>query len=568
MLSDRRRGLRSVRGALRSPARGALALAALAWAAAAPSSAQPFVFYRSIFNAASFAPSGAPHGAVAQGSIFTVFGRGLGPAAGASAQSFPLEQTLAGVSLEVCQAETCAAALPLFVRSDQINAVMPSNAPLGASSLRVTVDGVAGNFSPVTVAAAGFGVFAVNSGGFGPGIVQNFVASADTPLNSAVAAARPGQPLILWGTGLGPVATPDRLPAEAGDLPTAVEISVGGRPVSVLRYSGRAPGFSGLDQIVFDLPADAPSGCYVPVTLRVGDAPSNTVTIAVSPDGSPCADPSNPFDPARSGGATGVVLLTRALWEAPLPVGFSITADIVSGLFQNEPAGPWRFNRLYSLPPPGACTAYAFNEGRPSLRYFAGLARPGAALSAGERLDVDAAAGQGSALAVPALADLYSGFVGTSAALDPALALIFGESAGASVSAPGGADVGAFSVDIAGPPAFSWSNREVAQSLRPGQPLTLEWTGGDPGGLVVIAGFTKSEAQLASSAFVCAARADQGRFTVPALSTAALVRDGQTLIGKLVLAAARPAADPFQAPGLAQGLGLFVAAAQEDVLVP
>ncbi|MCB1022497.1 MAG: hypothetical protein KDC27_21385, partial [Acidobacteria bacterium] len=108
--------------------------------------AQPFVYYRSIFNAASFAPSGAPNGAVAQGSIFTVFGRGLGPAAGAQAAAFPLSESVAGVSVEVCQTSTCVAALPLFVRADQINAVMPSNAPLGAASLRVTVDGEPGNF--------------------------------------------------------------------------------------------------------------------------------------------------------------------------------------------------------------------------------------------------------------------------------------------------------------------------------------------------------------------------------------------------------------------------------------
>lgn len=527
--------------------------------------AQPFVYYRSIFNAASFAPSGAPNGAVAQGSIFTVFGRGLGPAAGAQAAAFPLSESVAGVSVEVCQASTCVAALPLFVRADQINAVMPSNAPLGAASLRVTVDGEPGNFSPVEVVAASFGVFAVSSGGSGPGIVQNFVASAETPLNSALAAAKPGQPLILWGTGLGAASGADNQPAAAGDLPTAVEIWAGGKAVSTRRYSGRAPGFSGLDQVVFDLPADTPTGCYVPVVLRAGGVVSNTVTIAVSADGGPCSDPANPLDAARAGGPLGLVLLTRVLWEAPVPAGFSLTAELASGFLQNEAAGPWRFNPLYALPPPGACTAYAWNTGEPSPAFFASQARTGAALSAGEELSIQASAGSGSAYRDARLADFYSGFLGTSAALDPPLALIFGESAPAQVSAPGGADVGAFTVEIDGPPAFAWSNRGVAQSLAPGEPVTVEWTGGDRDGLVLIAGFSKVATSLTTSAFVCTARADAGAFTVPGVSTAALAHDSQSVDGKLVLAAMRPQANRFQATGLNLGLGLFVAAAQEDI---
>ena len=46
--------------------------------------AEPVIFLRAIVNAASFMPSGVPGGAIARGSIFTIFGRGIGPATSAT----------------------------------------------------------------------------------------------------------------------------------------------------------------------------------------------------------------------------------------------------------------------------------------------------------------------------------------------------------------------------------------------------------------------------------------------------------------------------------------------------
>jgi hypothetical protein len=42
--------------------------------------AQPFIYYRGVVNAASFEGAGLPAGSIVRGSIFTVFGSGLGPA--------------------------------------------------------------------------------------------------------------------------------------------------------------------------------------------------------------------------------------------------------------------------------------------------------------------------------------------------------------------------------------------------------------------------------------------------------------------------------------------------------
>ena len=52
-------------------------------------------------NSASFARSDLPNGSLAQGSIFTVFGSNMGPAALAQSTSFPLPTDLAGTSVKV-----------------------------------------------------------------------------------------------------------------------------------------------------------------------------------------------------------------------------------------------------------------------------------------------------------------------------------------------------------------------------------------------------------------------------------------------------------------------------------
>ena len=147
------------------------------------------------------------------------------------------------------------------------------------------------------------GLYAINSGGFGPGVVQNFVTQTNPPVNSTAVTAKPGQAIIVWATGLGPGLNPDNQPPQPGDVSTPVEVFVGGK-LAVKLYSGRAPCCAGLDQIVFQVPADAPAGCYVPVQVRTaGSNMSNTVTMAIDDGGQPCSDRLKPqLQPYLKGG--------------------------------------------------------------------------------------------------------------------------------------------------------------------------------------------------------------------------------------------------------------------------
>jgi len=113
----------------------------LTLAAAPPVAAHPTFSEASVVNSASFTPPELPGGAVARGSIFTVFGSQLGPQQGVQATSFPLPLRMSGVSIEVSQpgAETVFP-IPLFAIDGQLNAIMPSDAPLGNAALVVIFD--------------------------------------------------------------------------------------------------------------------------------------------------------------------------------------------------------------------------------------------------------------------------------------------------------------------------------------------------------------------------------------------------------------------------------------------
>src|SRR5579872_1094374 len=164
---------------------------AYSWLILAPlvSTAAPVINTGGVLNAASYTANAAPGGAIAQGSIFAIFGAGLGPAAPAQVSKFPLGPQFAGVSIAVSQGTTQIAAIPIFVAASQINAILPSNTPLGTVSLTVTYNGQTSNAEPVQVAVSAPGVFTATGTGRGWGVFLHYLSAADQPVNSGKNAA-------------------------------------------------------------------------------------------------------------------------------------------------------------------------------------------------------------------------------------------------------------------------------------------------------------------------------------------------------------------------------------------
>ena len=233
-----------LRKRIQTPLRAVIAAIALS-AGAGSLGAEPVIFFRAILNAASFMPPGVPGGTIARGSIFTIFGRGIGPTTPAQVAAFPLETDFKGVTIEVTQGGVTVNAIPIFVSAGQVNAIMPSDAPLGRVSVRITFGGGQSNPASLTIVANSVGIFTATGTGIGPGIFQNFVSQSVQPLNSAFSTAKPGQVVTMWATGLGPIDGNDSQAPPVGTLPFNVETFVGGRPVTKVLYAGRAPCCSG-----------------------------------------------------------------------------------------------------------------------------------------------------------------------------------------------------------------------------------------------------------------------------------------------------------------------------------
>ena len=249
----------------------------------------PAIATGGIVNAASYAPGGAPN-SLAEGSFFSIFGTSLGPDQPLKVSGYPLPATLSGVGVKFVQGSNSYDAPLVFVSATQINGIIPSNVALGSAQVTVSYNGKTSSLANILVSKTSLGVFFQAVNGNNTGIAQNVASSTDYPLNLPSTPAKPGQIVIMWATGLGPLNGPDNVApgVNAGDMTgVPVTITVGGVPVPRL-YAGRQSETAGVDNVYFTLPIGVPLGCNVPVAITAGGGAANTTTIAISADGSPC----------------------------------------------------------------------------------------------------------------------------------------------------------------------------------------------------------------------------------------------------------------------------------------
>jgi uncharacterized protein (TIGR03437 family) len=544
---------------------------------AANTAPPPIVNPAGIVNAASFISANLPAGSIAQGSFFSIFGNGLGPPnPGLSANSYPLGTNLGGVTVKVTQGSTSVNAIPLFVAQYQINAVMPSNTPTGTVQVTVSYNGLTSAPAPVQVVPANFGAFTV-AGGHGPGIVDNYVSPTQNPLNTASVTAAPGDYVILWGTGLGPLpgGASDTLPPVAGSLPVSVQVLLGNSTISP-SYAGRAPGLAGVDQIDFQLPSNVALGCYVPLQVVVNGNASNAVTMAINNNRQPCSDTSPFSATSRSGGANASILLARLAYTDPtnaLKIGNG-TIDIAMGTFnQSSGVGDLGFSLFASLPPINTCTYYN-NVG--SLNGLLGGQMPSTSnsatpLDAGPTITVQGPNGtQGvsysdsSAQVSPYLGVLGTGGGWSALGLGPSTPFL--DPGTYTVTGSGGKGVGPFQYTMQLPSGATWTNDSIT-SVNRSQGLNILWSGGNPSTqAVAIIGYSSNPATNVSGGFACLSDMAPQSFTVPSSILANLPATPTSNPGNAISAlvvVTVPTANQFvqfstsAPPSLTSGLGYY-----------
>ena len=541
---------------------------------AAVAYAQPTI--GGIANAASYSLSPLPNSSIAQGSFFAIFGTGMGPSTAAIWKPYPVPTTLGGSTVNVTVGSTTVPAFLYFTSAGQINAVMPSVTPTGTGTIAVTYNGQTSATVPITVVPSSFGTFSVNEAGSGPGIITD----ANYVVNSITHTAKPGQAMIIWGTGLGPAPDPST-EGSAGPCPAgcdlrgpnlSVTVWVGSQKASVA-YAGRSQ-YTAEDEVVFTVPASGALGCYVQVAVQSGppggtQVVSNFTSVAVDPTGPTCSDAdgvsvgdlSAALASKGSANVAAISLLSNFL---NLTIGGALnlqwdndTVEANIGTFKQSVLDE---SQGFTLSPSvNSCTVSPF-------RGFPPPSDPALALEtyldAGNPLSVK---GPNGTQTVPknTNGNGYGGLVGggtvsqllTGGEIAPFfLSSTYGISSGTyTVTAPGGNSVGAFtaSIDVSSNAAdFVWTNEKTVgtSAIDRSQPLTITWTGGDPNGFVDITAIgstaTASGGPVTGvtpgTLVECLVSASAGTFTIPTFvlsalpstqASASIIPPGELLVG-------------------------------------
>jgi adhesin/invasin len=215
---------------------------------------------------------------VVPGSYISLFGSALADVTGnAYALPLPLAISETSVGFEVPTANP-PIALPgsmLYVAPLQINVQVPWDLA-GQSSVQITANVGATTGHTYTVAVAQFNpAIYMNADGTAAAldVSQNLITSTNRPVQ--------GQSVELFCNGLGAIDAVLPTGQAAPALPlihtaTQPTVTVGGRDATV-QFSGLAPGFPGLNQVNFIVPAGVASGLQ-PVVITMGGVSSPPVS--------------------------------------------------------------------------------------------------------------------------------------------------------------------------------------------------------------------------------------------------------------------------------------------------
>jgi uncharacterized protein (TIGR03437 family) len=536
--------------------------------------AQPVVNTGGILNVASYAPPGLPNSAIAQGALFAIFGTGLGPTPGVAVYAYPLTPNgFQGTTVTVTVNGTTVKAPVLFTSANQINAMLPSATPVGSGTLTVTYNGQTSAPVSIDVTAHSFGAFAVSQAGSGPAVITN----ANYQPLSFTFAANAGEPMILWGTGLGPVTGDENAGPLPGNMPSLpVKVYVGNQQATVT-YQGRSGCCSGVDQIVFNVPSNV-TGCAVPVAVQVGGVVSNYTTMPIASSGRVCSDnsifSSTLFSQlsSKQNAAVGSIILTRdaVTTTLPPPLGngtpTTTTTDSASADFSRyDYTSLQQYIAYLPVQTYGACSVLTI---RGNGQNSSGPAAQSTPLDAGASLSMN---GPGGAAQIALISKgVYGSTVGGGggASAKP----LYYTPGSYTVNGAGGADVGSLQASVPFPGNFTWTNQSSITSVNRSQGVTVSWTGADPTNGVFVTGFSLGGSDpnnLVGGLFYCHASGGSGSFTVPpvvllALPASYTIQNYLVATGFLAVATAAPY-QTFSASGLDFGFIESMVEAGESV---
>jgi uncharacterized protein (TIGR03437 family) len=475
---------------------------------------------------------------IAQGSIFVVKGTNLS-AAGFTQFSFPLPTSSSGVKITFTPAAggagTDAYLVYLYNQSgvNQLAAVLPSSVAPGNYNVTVT-NGTASAPAAVQVVQRKLGLITADSSGSGLAVIQNYISASQLDVERFTTFAssgftfspsKPGQVLIAWATGMGPVTGGDNVASPGFDFNAngvTVRVIVGGVSITPL-YAGRAPGLAGADQINFQLPANIPTGCTTSFQVSVNGVLSNPSFIAIAPNGSSdaCVYPGFTTDQLKkfdNGGTytTGYFGISSISIST---AGQTFKGNSASGGFYKFTGFQLSGASSYLSPVPGACVV---NHLTNTSGDSSGSSGTLTGLDAGA-VSLNGPAGSNITNVAMTQEPTYKSY---SVSLGGDFVLPGGVNgniiAGTyTIKGNGGPDVGAFTATVtAGAPLSVTGGLPLVVNRSAGLPLT--WTGGNASDIVSILGQSGTTTRVGTVTtsdiwqFTCQTTAGTGGFTVPA----------------------------------------------------
>jgi uncharacterized protein (TIGR03437 family) len=235
---------------------------------------QPVISSGGVFNAASFQPG------VSAGSWVTLQGSNLaGNTRGWRADDFhdgALPTQLDGVSVKIDGKP----AYLSFISPTQINVQAPADSALGPVPVEVTLNGSTSSPGTAQLQAVSPGFF-LWSGKYAVATHADFSLAAPAGLFPGIATVpvKPGESIVLWGTGFGattPTVAPGILPPATppANVANPVTATIGNLAATVTA-AAICPGNPGLYQIAVQVPPSAPDG-DLPVVAQVNGVQSSS----------------------------------------------------------------------------------------------------------------------------------------------------------------------------------------------------------------------------------------------------------------------------------------------------
>jgi uncharacterized protein (TIGR03437 family) len=224
-------------------------------------------------NTATSASAASFTDKLASKAIVAAFGSGLATATQA-APSQPLPTDLAGTTVRVTDTAGTTRQAPLFFVSPlQINYQIPPETAPGFAIVTVTSSDGRTSTGAIQILPAAPALFTFSQDGKGAAAALDAFTFTLPPFNARRANGE-ANIIAFFGAGLGADATD-----VDGNVNASVQATIDGAP-AVVQYAGRAPGFTGLNQLNVVLPVGITAGTHTVSVTRSG-VTSNIVTIAI-----------------------------------------------------------------------------------------------------------------------------------------------------------------------------------------------------------------------------------------------------------------------------------------------